>query len=165
MKKLNNKYTRQIIYVVVLFFSIVVQANGQSMYFVSGDAKIATQLSDTEYALDPNNDLTCKVENGKLIALLKGKLFENMQTGYFVKEKDKISYYRNDGTIVGYYVPSESRYYSKSQSQRDKRQYKENQIALLYNNLIYTVDNNPVYRIDEGFNRELLGFILFFTLL
>lgn len=163
MKKLNGKYTRQIIFIVVLFFSIVVQANGQSMYFVSGDAKIATQLSDTEYALDPNNDLTCKVENGKLIALLKGKLFENMQTGYLIKVKNKISYYRNDGTIVGYYIPSESRYYWRSEG--SQRQYKEDQIAVLYNNLIYTVDNNPVYRIDEGFNRELLGFILFFTLL
>jgi len=163
MKKQNGKYTKLIISFVVLFFSIATQANGQSLYFMQGDIKIATQLSDTEYGLDPNNDLTCKVEDGRLVARLKGEFFESMKTGYSVKKKDKINYYRNDGTIVGYYVPSESRYYLRSEGYQ--REYKENQIALLYNNLIYVTDNKPIYRVDEGFNPELIGFILFFTLL
>ncbi|MFT3995690.1 MAG: hypothetical protein QM660_15375 [Dysgonomonas sp.] len=162
MKKQNSKYTKLLISFIVMLSSIIGGVNAQqSMYFLPENTKIATQLSYTEFVMEPRDALNYKLENGRLIALLNGEICDNVRTGYYLKENDKIKYYREDHSIIGYYIPSQGRYYSRSEGHNDS---KEQQFALLYDNLIYTVDNKPVYKIDEGFNPELVGFILFFIL-
>jgi hypothetical protein len=125
----------------------------QSLYDAAG-VKLATKLSKNSFEVTGS---TFVVNDGKLIWLFDGQLREDVDVRYYVRENDRITYYNTQGQIAGYYVPSVKRYYRV-----EAGGHKEDQIALLYEGAIYTIDENPSFRVDDGFDPEFIGFILFF---
>ncbi|MDR0743557.1 MAG: hypothetical protein LBF05_04275, partial [Tannerella sp.] len=62
-------------------------------------------------------------------------------------------------SCVGYYVPSEGRFFSVSRGGG-----KEVLSAYAKDGQIYTSDDRPIYKYDKNFDPLFMGFILFFFL-
>ena len=119
---------------------------------------IATKVND--YTLNVTGSIFT-IKDGKLIETIQGQEREDLPVNYYIQEDNRVKYFNSEGRHVGFYVPSENRYYHYNPGKQEE----EVHIALLYNNEIYTIDENPSYKIDEGFDPVWVGYILFFFLM
>ncbi|MDR1331134.1 MAG: hypothetical protein LBK07_03435 [Tannerella sp.] len=130
--------------------------NAQSFYDAKTGRRLAGKTGVNTYEVTGN---TYVIKNNQLITTLNGELREDLIIARFLRKDDRVIYYNPQEEMVGYYVPTEGRYYDQLEM---KNESKDNQRALLYNGLIYTTGGDPAYRVDEGLEPEFIGFILFF---
>ena len=127
------------------------------MYDTEGN-KIATKLNENTLNVTGSVFL---IKNGKLISTFNGEEIEGLASNYYIQADGRVNYFNSESRYVGFYVPTENRYYHYYPGKREE----ESHIALLYNHEIYTIDEKPRYKIDAGFDPEWVGCILFFFLM
>lgn len=129
-------------------------AHAQSVYDRNGNA-CATQ----------QNDSICEITTSiftltqqTFVETHHGQLRNDLGTFSLAYEPNRINYYDKHGSYIGFYTPSEGRYYRVTPG----KAVGDEPLALVYEGDIYTWDEKPRYRVDADFSREMLGFILFF---
>ncbi|MDR2920760.1 MAG: hypothetical protein LBV72_15535 [Tannerella sp.] len=128
---------------------------GQSLYDAKGNV-IATKISENRLNVTGS---VFAMENGRMINILDGQRREDLGVNYSLREGGRIHYFNTHDEFTGYYIPSENRFYRV-----DAKRGEDNHIALLYEGQVYTLNENPTFKIDNGFDPELIGYVLFFFL-
>jgi len=141
--------------IIYLAFCMSGSLSAQSIYDMEGH-KFASKLS--ENALNVTGSIFI-IKDGKLIEFIDGQEREDLPINYFIQEDGRVKYFNSHNRYVGYLLLSENRYYQVNQGKTDE------QIALLYNKEIYTIDEKPRYQIDNSFDPVWVGCILFFFLM
>lgn len=139
----------------LLLFGFIMINQAQSLYDIQG-AKIATKISPNQLNVTGS---IFDLENGKMIEVLNGERREEQEINYTSRNGNQVEYYNAKDELIGYYIPSEKRYYRV-----DAKRSKDDHVALLYDGYVYTIDENPTFKVDEGFDPELIGNVLFFFL-
>lgn len=118
---------------------------------------IATKINNEQINVTGSTFL---IEEGRMIEVLDGVRREDLGINY-IRQTDgnRIEYINKESQLVGYYVPSENRFYRV-----EVRSGKVDHVALLYEGQVYTLDEQPVFRIDASFPPEWIGCVLFFFL-
>ncbi len=118
---------------------------------------IATKINNEQINVTGSTFL---IEEGRMIEVLDGARREDLGINYIRQpDSNRIEYINKESQLVGYYVPSENRFYRV-----EVRSGKVDHVALLYEGQVYTLDEKPSFRIDAGFPPEWVGYVLFFFL-
>lgn len=151
MKKFN------LLTVFIFICGLFVAQNGfsQSMHWPDNKV-IATQKGKNGFDVSTS---TFQLKGKHLLEFKNGQLREDLRIGYYTEEKDKISFYNDDEIYVGYFVPSEGRYFSVS-----KGGGKEILTVYLKDSNIYNSNEVLVCKYDKDFDPIFMGFILYFFL-
>jgi hypothetical protein len=126
---------------------------GQSLFDATGN-KIASKTGENTYNITGGDYV---LRNGNLIRSFGGELREDMGVYYYLLEDGRMVYYNVYDQRVGYYVPA-SRRFVRIEPGSDK----ESEAAVVLNGEVFTQDKTPTYRFENGFEMEMIGFILFF---
>jgi len=149
----NFNFLSAIVFVCGLF--VVQDGFSQSMYW-QDDKVIATQNDQKGFKTSTS---TFQLKNNHLLEVKNGQLREDLRSGYYTKENDKINYYDDNETYIGYYIPSEGHFFAVS-----KGGGKEALAAYTKDGNIYNLNDTPVCKYDKEFDPIFIGFILFFFL-
>jgi hypothetical protein len=125
----------------------------QSLYDATG-YRVARKTAANTYEVTGS---TFTVKNGNLIPIFDGQLREDFGVNYYRKDGDRVKYYNTEDQCVGYYLPDTKRFVGTA-----SKEGKEDYMAVIVDNDIYTLDSKPSYRMEAGFEPELVGFIFFF---
>ena len=139
----------------LLLLLCTIEGYAQSLYDIEGRV-IATKINENQLNVTGS---IFTLQNGKLIETFDGQLQEDLGVNYTVPSDNKVEYYNATDVFIGYYVPSEQRYYRV-----DRKRGEEEHVALLYEGLVYTLDEKPSFKIDPGFDPKWIGAVLFFFL-
>jgi hypothetical protein len=126
----------------------------QSLYEIKTGARIAAKTAPDKLEVTGSHFV---LRNGQMITTFDGELREDMGVRYFRRESDRMNYYTADERLVGYYLPDVKRFVHVEGE-------KEAHIAVILDGKIYGSEGQPVFRIDDGFEPELAGLVLFFFL-
>jgi len=132
-----------------LFFYSAMSVSAQSFYDNTG-YKIATKKGNSTYEVTGS---VFVIRNGVMIPSFDGELREEGANFYRV-ENGRVNFYRFDESLVGYYIPAEQRFVRSEGG-------KEDYVAVLLDGEIFTTDSKPAFKLDEGFEPEIVGMILF----
>lgn len=149
----------------LLAFCMTVGVSGQSMRTNSNSKEPAREvirkLSNNTFEKPSAGVVSYKVGNNKLWALFSG-IPEDEPRGSYKTTADRISFYNKYDDIVGFYTPSEGRFYSVSGS--GELFEKESSAGVLLDSILYMVDmEGKSYSliVDENISVEIIGFYLF----
>jgi hypothetical protein len=126
----------------------------QSLYEVTSGTRIATKTGVNTLEVTGSKFV---IRNGQLITTWDGELREDLGVKYYRRENNRVNYYNDDERLVGYYLPDVKRYV-RTEAGSEKEDY----VAVILDGQIYNGEGKPAFRIDEGFEPELAGLILFF---
>lgn len=127
----------------------------QSLYDKQGKM-VATKVGDNR--LDVTGS-TFLIEEGRLIPIIDNIRYDDGMVNYTRRTDNSLEYINQQGERVGYYMPSENRFYHV-----EPNGDKAVQAAFLYEGKVYTIDENPTFTLDGDFPPEWLGYVLFFFL-
>ncbi|MDR1600998.1 MAG: hypothetical protein LBS42_01035 [Tannerella sp.] len=144
----------------LLLFCLMASLTGtlyaQSFYEVKTGARIATKTGINTLEVTGSKFV---LRDGRMITTWDGELREDLGVKYYRRENNQVNYYNADEQLVGYYLPDVKRFV-----RIEARSEKEDYIAVIVDGQIYTMDEKPTFRIDSGFEPELVGLVLFFFL-
>lgn len=156
----------QKIYIALLLVCIGGVVNGQSIRTNSNSREPAREviriLSNNTFEKPSAGVVSYKIENNKIWALFSGIPEETGARGSYKKSSDRISFYDRYDDIVGYYTPSEGRFYSVSGT--GELFEKESSAGVLLDGILYMIDpEGKSYSliVDKNISVEIIGFYLF----
>lgn len=131
----------------------------QSIQWANGK-EYARKKSKDIYEMAPGGAVSYKIADNKCWRLLNDEMESDTPICYYEKGNNRTDFYK-EGTLVGYYVPSQGRYYLVSKGADET---KEAVIAVLNNGKLYNESGTVSYLVDKNTSPEIMGIFLFINI-